>query len=99
MLGVVRANPGVLRHAPWHVRADRELVLAAVGTDGLAFAYADRTVRGDKAIVLAALRSAPQLIASFDRLARGGIQWDPDVQAEIEKAMRRFAKRPVPSSR
>ncbi len=47
-------NGGALQHAAEALRADREVVLAAVRQAGVAFRYAAQPLRGDREVVLAA---------------------------------------------
>ena len=51
----VRRNSGLLRHMPQALRADREVLLAAVEVDPMALAYADeslRPLRGESGVVV-----------------------------------------------
>ena len=55
-------NGGALEHASAELRADREVVLAAVQMNGWALVFASAELRADRAVVLAAvqrLRRAP----------------------------------------
>jgi hypothetical protein len=51
-----------LYSAPIHLRDDRDVVMAAVSSDGLALKYASRRLRDDQAIVLAAIAQTEDAI-------------------------------------
>jgi len=102
-VALLKAGPLLLAGAPWQVRADREMVLAAVEQDGAAFSVADRVLRADREVVLVALRSRPDLAKEILCSARGGVQWDEDVRKhavkDITKASRGQTEHLEPSGK
>lgn len=78
VLKVAAAHGGVLQHASKNLRADADIVLAAVCQDGAALQHASAVRRADRKIVLAAVRqngralqvAAPQLRADREIVLR-----------------------------
>ena len=70
-----------LEHASKELRADREVVLAAVKEWGGALEYASEEVRGDREVVLAAVkRSGCALEYASEELKN-----DPEFMKEVEQ--------------
>lgn len=63
-----------LQFADATLKADRELVIAAVREDGLNLQHTTEALRADKELVLAAVNRTPAAL----RFAKGGLQHDPD---------------------
>jgi len=71
----MRIDNNNLQHFPTHVRADREIMMAAVTTDGHALCRASIKLQGDREVVLRALKIEGRIMkfASIDlRLALNG---------------------------
>ena len=89
MRKMLRAAPRLILGAPWKAREDPELVLVAVQGDGEVFLSLDRLLRANRRVILAALKSRPDLVREIVCTARGGVQWDDEVRAEIARALRK----------
>ena len=71
ILFFVKRNSMALQSAPWEMRNNQDIVLAAVKQDGNAFQYASVEMKGDKDIVLAAVEQKGRALQYASKQSKG----------------------------
>ena len=100
---MVAVDGMALAHADAALRADREVVLAAVAVDGAALAHADAALRADREVVLAAvgdsrgaaLRLADDALRDDEQIVRAAVRHNGWALEHASPRLRAPAGRPL----
>ena len=65
-----RVTGNALEHAPAHFRADREVVMVALMSNGCAIQYADEGLRADRTVAMAAIQQNGMALSHLPEYAK-----------------------------